>query len=154
MLEWDFVAGVLYRVNAQDAASFTEEMTARYDDFHRAAMRRRYLAASAGMVRPQQYMTQLSDDAGFSSGAVMTAYMYRAYWSRLRWTRATDIGPVDAPRQLVSTLKGNVVTGSRVHEVRRAKCCVSAASTSRDDDHLPVFNTCSVNFVAVRSASD
>jgi len=154
MLDWDFVAGV-YRVNAQDAASFTEEMTARYDDFHRlyapyyrligAAAMRRYLAAAAGKVRLQQYMTQLSDDAGFSSGAVMPVYRPLEQ-VEMEVSRDMDIGPVDAPRQL---MKGTVSTGGGVHDVRRAKSCVTAgASTSRDDD-LPVFNTCNGNFLAV-----
>jgi len=142
MLDWDFVAGV-YRVNAQDEASFSDEMTARYDDFHRlyapycrligAPAMRRYVAAAAGKLPLQQYMIQLSDDAGFSSGAVMPVYRpLEPLEMEVSRDRDVDIGPVDAPRQLLSVLKGAVTSAAGARDVRRAKSCVAAAVTSRD----------------------
>lgn len=158
MLDWDFVAG-LYRVNAQDEASFPDEMEARYDDFHRlyspyhrligAAAMRRYLAATGGKLRLQQYMIQVGEDAGFSGGNVMPVYRPLEP-VELEVGHDIDIGPVDTGRQRLDQLKPK----SSVN-VRRAKSCADAAtavtSDSRtDDDDEPVFTSChGNNFLAV-----
>jgi len=154
LLDWDFAAGV-YRVNAQDDASFTDELTvARYDDFHRlyapyyrlvgAPAMRSYLQATAAggkQVRLAHYLVQLSDDAGYSSGAaVMPAYRPL---ERAELALSRDVGPMDAPRQLLRQVSGGGAGG----DVRRAKSCVTQASRDRDDD---VFErTCNDNFLAV-----
>jgi len=153
MIDWDFVAGV-YRVNAHDEASFSDEMTYRYDDFHRcyapyyrlvgAAAMRRYLTAAAGNVRLQQYLTQLSDDAGYASGTVMPVYRPLELVEMELARGDIDIGSVDAPRQLLATLRPTM-SGK---DVRRAKSCVTASSRSADDD-APVLSTYHDNFLAV-----
>lgn len=163
MLDWDFVAGV-YRVNSQDEASFTDEMVPRYDDFHRtyspyyrligAAAMRRYLAAAAGKVRLQQYLIQLSDDTGYTSNTVMPVYRPLQLLDMQVARDNMDIGPVDAPRQLLETLKWSSGEGGR--EVRRAKSCLTpgtgsggrGASSDMTDD-APVFNAGNDKFLAV-----
>ena len=161
MLDWDFVTGV-YRVNSQDEASFTEEMTPRYDDFHRsyspyyrligAAAMRRYLAAAAGTVRLQQYLAQLSDDAGYTTNTVMPVYRPLELIDVEVAHNNVDIGPVDAPRQLLAALKSTSSTGGGGRDVRRAKSCVAATGgggvSSDMTDDVPVFNTHTDNFLA------
>jgi len=163
MLDWDFVAGV-YRVNTHDEASYADEMAHRYDDFHRlyspyyrlvgAAAMRRYLAAAAGKMRLQQYLTQLSDDAGYTSSTVMPVYRPLQLIEMEVLANDVDIGPVDAPRQLLATLKLSSKSSSGGgRDVRRAKSCVTAgggggASLDVADDQ-PVFNARTNNFLAV-----
>jgi len=158
MLDWDFVAGV-YRVNAQDEANFNEEMLHRYDDFHRlyspyyrlvgARAMRRYLAAAADKTRLQQYLKQLSDDAGYTSTSLMPVYRPLELIEMEVPRDDVDIGSVDAPRQLLATLKRSSGGGGR--EVRRAKSCVTGGGGASSDitDDLPVFTTRNDNFLAV-----
>lgn len=163
MLDWDFVAGV-YRINSQDEASFSEEVTPRYDDFHRTyspyyrliggAVMRRYLASAAGKMRLQQYLTQLSDDAGYAANTVMPVYRPLELVDMQVVGDNVDMGPVDAPRQLLSALKQSVTTSRTGGEVRRAKSCVTAGtagagSTSEMTDDPPVFSANTDNFLAV-----
>lgn len=164
MLDWDFVAGV-YRVNTHDEANFADEMPHRYDDFHRlyspyyrlvgAVAMRRYLAAAAAKMRLQQYLIQLSDDAGYTSSTVMPVYRPLQLIEMEGVANDVDIGAVDAPRQLLATLKATSSGdgGGRDVHVRRAKSCVTAgaggAATSEVADDLSVFNTRNNNFLAV-----
>jgi len=157
MLDWDFVEGV-YRVNRQDEASFTDEMMPRYDDFHRmytpyyrligARALQRYVAASNGKTRLQQYLTHLSDDAGYTSSEVMPVYRPLEL---IHVDVVSDIGPVDAPRGLLKPLSVSGSDGgtAREREVRRAKSCVTPASRRPGDDDDVFHTTNHDNFLAV-----
>lgn len=157
MLDFDFVSGV-YRVNSHDEASFPDEMTHRYDDFHRsytpyyrlvgAPAMSRYLVAAAGKMRLQQYLAQLSDDAGYTTGTAMPVYRPLEL-VEMKLPRAdVDIGPVDAPRQLLAALKPSASssTGGGGRDVRRAKSCITAGGgggggvSSNITDDPPVFS--------------
>lgn len=168
MLDWDLVAGV-YQVNVQDEASFTDEMTARYDDFHRsyapyhrligAAAMHRYLATVAAKVRLAQYLAQLSDDAGYTSRCVMPVYRPLELVEMPQLAHGpVDIGAVDAPRHVLATLKHTVTWsggGGRLGagggtEVRRAKSCVTGATVmANGTEDAPVFSANNNNFLAV-----
>jgi hypothetical protein len=130
MIDWDYTAGI-YKLNTRDEAVFTEEVSWRYNDFHRqynpyirligAAAMQLYIKSAASTQRLDCYMLQMARDGGFIDRDVILP-TYRPLESlTVTVPLSCDIGRIDAPAQLLTIFR--------------------TISTRPDETHFPVDAT-------------
>jgi len=125
MVEWDFLQGC-YRLNPYDEASFREEMSWRYDDFHRLyppyrrlfgarAMKRYYTEQARPGASPltlNRFLLQAVHGAAYTRDAIQPVYRPLEPFT-LAERDGVDLSSADVPRVLLPKKTGAVYDGYR-----------------------------------------